>query len=93
MNSTKATERLDFRVNPDHKALFKQAAEKLGVSLSSFVVSALVEQAQKVIYEENILRLSAEDSQAFAEAILHPSEPNTALRDAAKLHNEIVEPS
>lgn len=36
------------------------------------------------------LRLSARDSQAFAEALLNPPEPNDALRNAKARYDKLV---
>jgi uncharacterized protein (DUF1778 family) len=38
-----------------------------------------------------ILRLSAEDQQRFAEALIQPPAPNAALKRAKRLHRENVE--
>ncbi len=40
--------------------------------------------------EQDIIRLSAEDQLALAEAIVNPPEPNEALRRAAAAYNRLV---
>ena len=40
--------------------------------------------ARRVIQEHTLIKLSLEDSQAFARALLNPSEPNTRMMAAAK---------
>ena len=57
----------------------KRAAELQGRSLTDFVVSAAHDAAQRAIEEQAILRLSAEDQQRFAEALIQPPAPNAAL--------------
>ena len=41
--------------------------------------------------EAQIIRLSAEDQRAFAEAILYPPEPTPALRRAFRRHRELIQ--
>lgn len=69
----------------------KRAAQLRGRSLTDFVVSAAHEAAQRAIEEDSLLRLSAEDRQRFAEALINPPKPNAALRRAKRLHMENVE--
>ena len=37
------------------------------------------------------IELSAQDSAAFADALLHPSDPNERLRAAARRHAELID--
>jgi uncharacterized protein (DUF1778 family) len=77
-------ERLEARVSRDQKALFQRAAELQGRTLTDFVITSVHEAAVRVIEETHTIRLSAADSQAFAEALLHPREPNARLKAAAQ---------
>jgi uncharacterized protein (DUF1778 family) len=72
-------------------ATLKRAAELQGRSLTDFVVSAAHDAAQRAIKEQAILRLSAEDQQRFAEALIQLPAPNAALNVAKRLHLENVE--
>lgn len=78
--------RLEARLPADIYAILKRAAEIEGRTLSDFVVSAAREAASRTIEETEVLRLSVEDQQQFAEAILNPPKPNAALRRASKRH-------
>lgn len=40
------------------------------------------------IANHNVLKLSAEDSRAFVDAILNPAPPNEALKAAAKRYKQ-----
>ena len=73
-----ATSRLEARLPASVYATLKRAAELQGRSVSDFVVSAAHEAARRAIEEEGILRLSAEDQQRFAEALLDPPGPGPA---------------
>jgi uncharacterized protein (DUF1778 family) len=66
------TARIEARIAPDALALVKRAAEIQGRSVSDFVVAAAQEAAHRTIEDAQIIRLSVEDQQAFAEAILNP---------------------
>jgi uncharacterized protein (DUF1778 family) len=77
-------ERLEARVSHDQKALFQRAAELQGRTLTDFVVASVNDAAIRVIEENQTIRLNAEDSRAFAEALLNPREPNARLDAAAQ---------
>ena len=77
-------ERLEARITSRQKALLKRAAELRGRSLTDFVVSAAEEEAERVLRSEYVITLGAEESAAFAAALLSPPAPNQTLRAAAK---------
>ncbi|MDJ0593683.1 MAG: DUF1778 domain-containing protein [Pleurocapsa sp. MO_226.B13] len=89
MNESKSFARLEARVDPAAKALWQQAAEIQGVTLTDFMVATLQESAMKIIKKHQSMQLNKEESQAFVEAILNPTEPNEALKLAAIEHKEI----
>lgn len=89
-DSSGRVERLEARVSRDQKALFQRAAELQGRTLTDFVVSTLQDAAVRTIEEMQIIRLSAEDSRAFAEALLHPRTPNEKLHAAARRYMETM---
>jgi uncharacterized protein (DUF1778 family) len=81
---------LEARISRDQKALFQRAAELQGRTLTDFVVSSLHEAAVRTIEEMQVIRLSAEDSVAFADALLHPRTPSEKLRTAARRYMETM---
>jgi uncharacterized protein (DUF1778 family) len=85
------TSRLEARLPASVYATLKRAAQLKGRSLTDFVVSAAHDAARHAIEEESLLRLSAEDQRRFADALLHPPDPNDALKQAKRLHLENVE--
>jgi uncharacterized protein (DUF1778 family) len=89
--TTEQTSRLEARLPASIYATLKRAAELQGRSLTDFVVSAAHDAALRAIEQQAILRLSAEDQQRFAEALIQPPAPNTALNEAKRLHLENVE--
>ncbi len=83
--------RLEARLPAGVYALLKRAAALKGRSLSDFVVNAAQDAARRAIEEEQILRLSAEDQARFAEALVNPPAPNTALKRAMRRHAKNVD--
>lgn len=79
-------ERLEARITPDQKVLFKKAAELEGRTLTDFVVSCVAQAAKRVVQENEVITLSERDRQVFVEALLNPPSPNKALLAAAKRH-------
>ena len=87
------TARVEARIAPEALAVVKRAAEIQGRSVSEFIVDAAQEAAHRTIEETSIIRLSVEDQRLIADAILHPPEPNDALRRAFAAHEKrVVEP-
>ena len=83
--------RLEARLPASIYALLKRAAELKGRSITDFVVDAAQDAAQRVIEEDGIIRLSAEDQARFAQALLNPPAPNAALKRAMRRHVKNVE--
>lgn len=77
-------ERIDFRVNSDQKHMLEQAAELRCISLSSYILSCSLKQAQIDLSENETLLLSNADRDQVLEALLDPPAPNEALKDLFK---------
>lgn len=77
-------QRLEARVSPEQKALFQRAADLQGRTLTDFVVASAYEAAIRTIEDMQTVRLTAEESRAFAEALLHPRAPTADLKAAAR---------
>lgn len=84
------TERLEARVSADQKELFVRAAELQGRTLTDFVIASVHEAAVRAIEEMRAIQLTAQESRAFAEAVLHPREPSPRLRAAARRYIETL---
>ncbi len=84
------TERIDFRTSPENKNLLMQAAELLGLNLSSFAVSTLVEAAQKVVDRHAAIAMTDRDRDRFLSMMDDPPAPNAKLLLAARRHDERV---
>ncbi len=84
------TERIEARVRPEDKTLFKKAAELSGMKLTEFAIQALKVAATKIIKEHALIELSLADQTLFVEKLTHTDEPNKALINAAKRYNNMV---
>ena len=83
-----ATARIEARISAEAKALIQKAVDIEGGTLTDFVSKSAQAAAQNVIETHRTLKLGIEDSKAFVDAILHPQEPNEALKAAVKRSKE-----
>ncbi|WP_433691567.1 DUF1778 domain-containing protein [Herbaspirillum seropedicae] len=82
--------RLEARISPELQQLLKRAAEIEGRTLTDFVVTAVQEAAQRAIEQAEVVRLSLEDQQRFADALLAPPAPSAALQRAMVRHDKLL---
>lgn len=85
------SERLMARISSEQKQLLQRAADIRGQTLTEFVVMAAQEAATRAIVDQEVIELSLQDSQAFAEGMLNPPPVNSWLRDAAKRYKKIMD--
>ena len=76
--------RVDFRVSDVQKSLLERAAEIKHLSLSSYILSSSIKQAELDIAENERLILSNRDRDLVMSALENPPEPNEALRGMFK---------
>ncbi len=89
-NVPKSMARLEARVNPEIKALWQKAADLQGVTLTDFVIASAQAAACKVIEQQQTLKLSTQDAEAFIEAILNPPQPSDALKEATLRYQQVI---
>lgn len=82
--------RLEARITPDLHALLRRAAELQGRTVSDFVVGAARDAAVLAIEEAGILRLTVEDQQRFAAALIDSPKPAAALARAFQRRRELL---
>lgn len=81
---TTSLPRITARVDSDTQNLLTKAAAIAGMpSINSFVLSAAVEKAKKIIEREQVLKLNASDAMMFVEALDRPATVNQNLQAAA----------
>lgn len=77
-------ERLEARIRPEQKRLFKRAADLSGQSLTDFIVSTLQKVATDTVEKQEIINLSLQDQEIFAQYLIDPPEPNGQLKQAVQ---------
>lgn len=82
--------RLDLRVAPDEKDLIDRAAALAGSNTTDFVRSTILAAAREAVRNHEVIKLTAEGSRAFVEALLNPPEPNEHLRALAREFEDSV---
>jgi len=80
MSPTK-TARVQLRVAPTDDALFRQAAELSGESLTTFLLDSGRERAERVLADRTRFALAAKDWKRFSAALDKPAEVNAGVAD------------
>lgn len=83
-------ERLEARVSPDLKMRLQYAADLQGSSLSEFLLRSAEKAANEVINDNQIIKLTTEDSRKFVNALFNPPKPNSNLKKALKNYKRAV---
>ena len=84
-------ERFVARVTRADKRIFREAAALEGRSMATFVIAHAREAAEEIVGRQRVIRLNAEDSRRFVEALLAPSRPPTArMKRAMRLYRQTV---
>ena len=79
-----ALPRITARVDMDTQELLSQASAIAGMSsINSFVLSAAIEKARKIIEQEQSLKLSQRDAILLVDALDAVSDSNIRLKQAA----------
>ena len=75
-------ERLQIRLDAQAKSILQRAAGHRHKTLSQFVLGTALEEAERIIRENEVVTLSGADWQVFYDALTSPPAPNAALRKA-----------
>jgi uncharacterized protein (DUF1778 family) len=90
-SSKTKVERLVARVNSDDKRTIEKAAALTGQSVASFVVSHARAAAEKAIERYERIKLNADESSRFLEALIGPArKAPKAVKDAFKDYRATV---
>lgn len=73
-------ERIDCRASASQKEILERAAEVKHVSLSSYILSSSLRQAQIDLAENELVLLSGRDRDFVMSLLEEPPEPNENLR-------------
>ena len=82
--------RFDARLNAEQKVLIQKAADLEGRTMTDFVLRSAQAAAERTLQERAMLILSARETEAFVEAVLHPNAPGRVLRAAARRYKNSV---
>lgn len=77
-------ERISIRLDAYQKSVIDAAAEALGISISSFVLSNVLEAASKVVERQHQIRLSESAWKQFVSLVAADTEPTPAALSAAE---------
>ena len=83
-------ERINLRLRRSAKQLLERAASFEGQSVSKFVLSAALAQAEKTIQAHEVMRLNAKDSETFLNALAAPVNFNRQLMMALTEHDQRI---
>lgn len=90
ISETTRTARVEARIAPDALAVVRRAAELQGRSVSDFLVAAALKDAQRTIEDAQIIRLSVDDQQRFADLLLNPPALAPAMKRAIKARKRLI---
>ena len=88
--STAQSERINLRLSEMAKRRIEQAAAVEGKTVSGFIVSSALENAEKTVQRHETMALGREDAMRFFDAIADPPPPNKRLRAALDEHDRRV---
>lgn len=74
------TNRIDIRLSDDDKKLIEKAANCSRQSVSSYIISVIIKQAQLDLKEYETITLSNQDRDFVLNLLESPGEPNEALK-------------
>ncbi|MCW5732105.1 MAG: DUF1778 domain-containing protein [Alphaproteobacteria bacterium] len=75
-------DRLQVRLDARSKSVLQRAASYRHKTVSQFVLATALEEAERVIRENENVTLSGPDWKVFYDALTSPPAPNAALRRA-----------
>lgn len=74
--------RMNLRVSPEAKAKLVRAAALRHTDLTTFVTQIALREAETVIEQDEVLRLTERDSVRVLDLLENPPKPNAKLRAA-----------
>jgi uncharacterized protein (DUF1778 family) len=83
-------ERINLRLKSSAKSLIERAASFEGKTVSHFILSSALEQAEKTVQKHETMILKAKNSMTFFEALAAPIRFNRKLTAALKEHDQRV---
>jgi len=85
MNTATTSARIDLRLDSYKKSIVVRAAELLGVNITQFIMDRVFPEAERIVLENQRIRLSREDWERFCAKL---DEPPKELPELRKLLRE-----
>lgn len=87
-STSTSRDQINLRASSDQRSIIDRAAELSGLTRTDFILTAAVREAEHVIVDRAIIRVSDDAFHQILELIDNPPPPNeeliTLLRDVAK---------
>jgi uncharacterized protein (DUF1778 family) len=83
-------ERINLRLKSSAKSLIERAASFEGKTVSHFILTSALEQAEKTVQKHETMTLNAKNSREFFEALAAPVRFNRKLAAALEEHDQRV---
>ena len=90
VNPTRS-ERINVRLTETAKRRIEQAASVEGKTVSAFIVSSALENAERTVRRHETVTLRREEAMRFFDALADPPPPNDRLRAALEEHSRRVD--
>lgn len=80
--------RVTARVPVQVQETLELAAAMVGATVNQFMVQAALREAERIIGQERVIRLSARDAESFIRALENPPPPNAKLKTALQRYED-----
>ncbi len=80
--------RISARVPVQVQETLELAASMVGATINQFMVQSSLREAERIIEQERVIRLSAQDIETFIQALENPPPPNAQLKAALQHYRE-----
>ncbi|HMS40627.1 MAG TPA: DUF1778 domain-containing protein [Pyrinomonadaceae bacterium] len=84
------SENIHIRISSNIKEIIEKAIAVSGQTLTDFATRSLLNSASEVLEREYVTTLSNHDRDRLLAMLDADDEPNEALRQAAKIHNQLI---
>ena len=84
MSTGTVSTRIDLRIDPYKKSVVSRAAELLGVNITQFIMDRVFPEAERIVLEDNRIRLSKKDWDRFCSKLDEPPKDLPELRKLLK---------
>ena len=88
--SSAKSERIAARLSPEQKEVVERAAALAHQPVSQFVIASAMQAAQEMIQQHDLIVLSARDSIAIMQALLHPEPASPALKSLVERYETFM---